>query len=117
MFGLIKKLISGIIGFITGLLPGKKGGGYYLELKDEEPTPTTVKKAEPATKPAPTPTTTPAPAAKKAAKPEPAPAPAPTEKAFATKYLIPSATTSGRRRPGANMNNFLDMAKNIKTAS
>ena len=30
MFGFIKKLITGILGFITGLLPGKKGNGYYI---------------------------------------------------------------------------------------
>jgi len=40
----------------------------------------------------------------------------PTETTFAPKYLAPSATSSnGRRRPGANMTSFLDMARNVKT--
>lgn len=38
----------------------------------------------------------------------------PAEVNFATKYLIPSST-NGRRRPGANMNSFLEMARNVKT--
>ncbi len=55
--------------------------------------------------------------------PAPAPAPAPVAKAtpklppetaFASKYLIPT-NTNGRRRPGANMNAFLDMARQVKT--
>lgn len=33
---------------------------------------------------------------------------------FAPNYLIPSATNS-RRRPGANMSSFLDMARQVKT--
>ena len=33
---------------------------------------------------------------------------------FAPKYLIPSASNS-RRRPGANMSSFLDMARQVKT--
>jgi hypothetical protein len=38
------------------------------------------------------------------------------EKTFAPKYLNPSSSTSnGRRRPGANMNSFLDMARQVKT--
>ncbi len=40
----------------------------------------------------------------------------PTETTFAPKYLAPSATSSnGRRRPGANMTSFLDMARSVKT--
>ena len=40
----------------------------------------------------------------------------PTETTFAPKYLSPSATSSnGRRRPGANMTSFLDMARQVKT--
>jgi hypothetical protein len=35
---------------------------------------------------------------------------------FATDYLTPIATT-GRRRPGANMRSFLDMAKQVKTSN
>lgn len=39
-----------------------------------------------------------------------------TETTFAPKYLAPSANISdGRRRPGPNMNSFLDMARQVKT--
>ena len=38
----------------------------------------------------------------------------PTETTFAPKYLAPT-TTSNRRRPGPNMNTFLDMARQVKT--
>ncbi|MEH2355677.1 hypothetical protein [Nostoc sp.] len=40
----------------------------------------------------------------------------PTETTFAPKYLAPSTTSSnGRRRPGANMSAYLDMARQIRT--
>jgi len=39
-----------------------------------------------------------------------------SETAFATKYLIPT-NTGTRRRPGANMASYLDMARKINTAS
>ncbi|MBD2666433.1 hypothetical protein B6N60_02474 [Richelia sinica FACHB-800] len=121
MFGFIKKLfggifglIGGILGFITGLF-GKKGNGYYLELKEETTPP------QPAAKPTPAPAAAAKPAAaKKASTPAPAPAPAkpapklPAETAFASKYLIPTSS-NGRRRPGANMSVFLDMASQVKT--
>lgn len=63
--------------------------------------------------------------AKAEAKPEPAkPAavnnalnlPQPTVTTFAPTYLTPKATAS-RRRPGANMNSYLDMARQVKTES
>jgi hypothetical protein len=143
MFGFIKKLITGILGFITGLLPGKKANGYYLELDEsgEEKAPA-AKPVSPeptvnGTKPAPTvavektatatkvePSTN-----GKAPKAEPAKAPAATtngtktsaetqeETTFAPKYLIPSASSSDRRRPGANMNSFLDMARQMKPSN
>ncbi|MEO0968635.1 MAG: hypothetical protein AAFX80_09930 [Cyanobacteria bacterium J06639_18] len=38
----------------------------------------------------------------------------PVETNFATKYLMPNST-NGRRRPGANMNSFLEMARTVKT--
>lgn len=51
------------------------------------------------------------------AQPKPAVTSAPvSETAFATKYLIPENNGS-RRRPGANMSSYLNMARNIKTAS
>ena len=37
-----------------------------------------------------------------------------TETTFAPKYLAP-ASSSNRRRPGPNMNSFLDMARQVKT--
>ena len=48
---------------------------------------------------------------------KPVKAPAATaETTFAPKYLAPSsASSNGRRRPGANMSNFLDMARQVKT--
>ncbi|MBD2445633.1 hypothetical protein H6G76_00405 [Nostoc sp. FACHB-152] len=147
----IKNLIAGILGFVTGLLRGKKGnGGYYLQLDESaEPTPAptpkpaattngtkaTAKPPEAEKKPAPVEAEKkPAPAAKavkakasqngKVATPEPEKAPTavaavkkePTETTFAPKYLVPSAT-NGRRRPGANMSSFLDMASQVKTPS
>ncbi len=173
MFGFIKNLISGIMKFITGLLPGKKkNGGYYLELKEEaetkpsaspEPKPETASKpkSEPASKPKPEAASKATSNGKKAAKPvaaaketsngakapEKAPAqPAkvelvqtaegvtvqpkddkevaaankavkaqPTETTFAPKYLASPTSTNGRRRPGANMNSFLEMARQVKT--
>jgi hypothetical protein len=48
-------------------------------------------------------------AAAVAKKPEPT-----TEKNFATKYLLTNGSSS-RRRPGANMNAFLEMARTAKT--
>lgn len=61
------------------------------------------------------------PAATTAETPDKTPAPAPAavtvatlepETNFATKYLIP-ANNGGRRRPGANMSSYLDMARKI----
>ncbi|NET01434.1 MAG: hypothetical protein F6K61_12850 [Sphaerospermopsis sp. SIO1G1] len=124
MFGFIKKLIGGIFGFLGGLF-GKKDE-YFLELKDEveettpaEPAPAT--KVEPATpvaatkvEPAKVAATKVEPAkATKAKVAEPTPAEPKTETTFAPKYLIPQATNV-RRRPGANMNSFLDMASQVK---
>ena len=37
-----------------------------------------------------------------------------TETTFAPKYLNPANSSSSRRRPGANMTNFLDMANQVK---
>ena len=34
---------------------------------------------------------------------------------FAPTYLAPTASSNGRRRPGANMASFLDMARQVKT--
>lgn len=37
-----------------------------------------------------------------------------TETTFAPKYLNPANSSNSRRRPGANMTNFLDMASQVK---
>ncbi|MEA5623155.1 hypothetical protein [Nostoc sp. UHCC 0251] len=171
----IKKLISGILGFVTGLLRGKKSNGYFLELDEakdaakdaaKEVTSNAKKVAETvvsnakkvtatvtseapeapeASKPASLNGTKTA-AAKTKEKPAKNPKPAdvtlvqtaeglkvepgkkakaaaakvlkeePKETTFAPKYLAPSATSSnGRRRPGANMSAYLDMARQVKT--
>ena len=175
MFDSIKKLIgnliNGILGFITGLLPGKKkGNGYYLELDEAKDAVKEVasevasnakkaadtvassakKAAETVTSNVPTPsqpaslngTKTAATKAKADKNPKPADvqlvqtaeglkvepgkkAKAAAAKAvkeepktttFAPQYLNPSANGSnGRRRPGANMNVYLDMARQANT--
>ncbi|HEY9695039.1 MAG TPA: hypothetical protein V6D15_22790 [Oculatellaceae cyanobacterium] len=38
-------------------------------------------------------------------------------KTFATDYLIQPSTSAPRRRPGANMNSYLDMARQVKAPS
>jgi hypothetical protein len=153
MFGFIKKLISGILAFISGLFAGKKAdaeqsgagkaikksSGYFLELdeaksngqspaKTAAPTPAKTEaapaKAESASTPA-------QPAKAEAVKAAPAKAepvkavaqstngskpaiaatPAPTATAaFASTPTVPN-TFGDRRRPGANMDYFLDMAR------
>ena len=95
--GFIKNLIAGIVGFITGLF-SNKGNSYYLELKEEAEANVTQVAA---------------PVAAKATKAEPVKISVPTETNFATKYLIPKNTP--RRRPGVNMNSFLEMASQVKT--
>ncbi|WP_193198527.1 hypothetical protein [Nostoc sp. MG11] len=195
MIGFIKKLITSILGFVTGLLPGKKkSNGYFLELdetKDAKPleaakeaakevASNAKKAAETVASNAKKATETVASSAKKATEtfvsdtPEPSQSdslngtktaaaktkakavketksakkakPAdvelvqtaeglqiqpgknakaaaakvvkeqPTETTFAPKYLAPSVTSSnGRRRPGANMSAYLEMARQVKT--
>ncbi|MCC5598213.1 hypothetical protein [Nostoc favosum] len=177
----IKKLISGILDFVTGLLRGKKkSNGYFLELDEakdaakdaaQEVASNVKKVAETVASNVKKVTATEAPEAPEASKPaslngtktaaakgkeksaakgkeKPAknPKPAdvtlvqtaeglkiepgknakaaaakvlkeePKETTFAPKYLAPSATSSnGRRRPGANMSAYLDMARQVKT--
>ena len=111
--GFIKNLIAGIISFITGLF-GNKGNSYYLELKEEaEANVTQVAAPVAAVAPTPAPVAAVAPVAAKATKAEPVKISVPTETNFATKYLIPKNTP--RRRPGVNMNSFLEMASQMKT--
>jgi hypothetical protein len=108
--GFIKNIIAGIVGFITGLF-AKKDNNYYLELKEEanatQAAAPVAAKAEPKATPAP------APVAAKVTKAEPVKIAVPTETNFATKYLLPM--NNPRRRPGVNMNFFLDMARQVKT--
>ncbi|WP_413171665.1 hypothetical protein [Anabaena azotica] len=116
MFGFIKNLIGGILGFITGIF-GKKDG-YYLELKEEvaETKPVAAKPAAaPAAKAEPAKVATASAKAEpaKTTKAAPAKPAAPTETTFAPKYLMPSSS-NGRRRPGANMNTYMDMAREVK---
>lgn len=117
MFGFIKNLIGGILGFIGGLF-GKKDE-YYLELKEEvgETTPAAAPVAPAAAakvEPAQAPTPKAEPAQAPTPKAEPAKPAVATETNFATKYLM-GQSFGGRRRPGANMNIFLDMACQVKT--
>jgi hypothetical protein len=116
--GFIKNLIAGIFSFITGLF-SNKGNSYYMELKEEaNVTQVAAPVASVASTPAAVASVAPTPAAATpiapvAAKAEPVKISAPTETNFATKYLIPKNTP--RRRPGVNMNSFLDMARQVKT--
>jgi hypothetical protein len=180
----IKKLISGIVSFLTGLLPGKnkKSNGFYLELdeakeaakevadnakKAAQTVAETAKKAtetvtetvtDNAKKVADTVTSnTPAPSkpaslngtkaaaskSKKKSSKEPKPADValvqtaeglkiepgnkekaaaakvvkepPKETTFAPKYVAAyTGGSNGRRRPGANMSAYLDMARDVK---
>jgi hypothetical protein len=192
MIGFIKKLFSGILSFLFGLIggkksepqlaasnaKGKKSKGYFMELDEDEQEPIKISKAAQAVadqakaladktkdktkdkieefeelvasdrsalleslrateataknQPAKTEATTNNQAAKvelvqtaegvkaepaKSKKVSAASANTPTETTFAPKYLAPSASTNGRRRPGPNMNTFLDMARQVKTPS
>lgn len=76
-------------------------------------TKTKAKKAKPAPKPEPKPEpiVTPPPVAATPEKTKIEP-----EKTFAPKYLM-STGSNGRRRPGANMSSFLEMARQVKTSN
>jgi hypothetical protein len=175
----IKKLISGIVSFLTGLLPGKnkKSNGYYLELdesKDAKPVAAVKEAAKEVADNAKKAAETVADNAKKAAQTVTSPSKTeslngtktaasksskskktsakeakppdvqlvqtaqglkvepgnndkaaaakvlkeqPKETTFAPKYVaggVPS--TNGRRRPGANMSAYLDLALQVKTS-
>lgn len=122
----------------------KKGSnGFYMELSDAKPAEPAkskpVAQAAPVQADAPKPEAVPAAAApapkaqsakkaKSEPKPEPAKEPAPVAANtngkvksqpkpvvnFATDYLISTASSNGRRRPGANMSSFLEMARQMK---
>lgn len=130
MFGFLKNIFGGIFGFLGKILGFGKKSEYAFEFesnsaakavpasqpasKAETPKPAATEvKAEKATtkKEKPAKVETPAPAVAK--KPEPATAPAPVG-GFSNQYLTPTATAT-RRRPGANMTSYLDMAREVKT--
>ncbi|MCT7949904.1 hypothetical protein NG798_08910 [Ancylothrix sp. C2] len=135
MFGFLKNIFGGIFGFLGKILGFGKKSEYAYEFEAKpaakamtasQPAPKaeTAKTAAPkaAAKPAtaekattkqekPAKVENPAPAAAK--KPEPAKAPAPVS-GFSTQYLTPTATAT-RRRPGANMTSYLDMARQVNT--
>ncbi|AFY80376.1 hypothetical protein [Oscillatoria acuminata] len=134
MFGFIKKLFGGIFSFFGGLF-GSKKSGYYMELEESKgSTPATKPEAVQVEKLKPLPTeksepakvtkskTTKKKAESKPAAPAPAPAvaiatsepakPAPAPKREATPVMV-----TPRRRPGANMTSYLDMARNMQSSS
>jgi hypothetical protein len=131
----------GILGKVSGLLPGKKNGGYYIQLDESGEVVAPESNSKAAAAPAKVEAAAPAKVeakgngktskktsvkdSKKAKKEEavaaaPAPVAAakkpepPAETNFATKYLI-STDSMARRRPGANMGAFMDMATQVKT--
>ncbi len=113
----------------------RRSSGYFLELDEaqsikpvasapavETPAPSPAA-AEPAKveavaapKPEPVVQNGATPAPVKVAEPVAAPA-APAIANFATTYLIPAADTNGRRRPGANMNYFLGLARQVNPSN
>jgi outer membrane biosynthesis protein TonB len=142
LFGGIMAFIGGIFGGSKkskaddAVAPKAKKGsnGFYMELSDAgsaapikaapkpeavpaaaapEPKAKSAKKAksEPKPEPAKEPTPVAAPAANMNGKVKPQPKPVVN---FATDYLISMSSTNGRRRPGANMNSFLEMARQMK---
>jgi hypothetical protein len=145
LVGSILAFVGGFFGFLTGLLGFKKSEYFMeLEDGNEEksvatalpkkanfPAPTTPKAIEPvpATEPVTVKAAKPSrttPFAKSAKAPQlerakqPAPQPVtkvvqPTETNFATRYLMPIASQSDRRRPGPSLNPFIDMAKQVKS--
>ncbi|ERN42335.1 hypothetical protein KR51_00009780 [Rubidibacter lacunae KORDI 51-2] len=130
MVGLVKGLFGGQSDDEQGQTQGKKKkkSGYYLELDPEqgESVPTQEDSAavpaeleQPPTTAAPAPveaaqpaaTTPVAPAAPMPTPPTPEPDP---DRTFAPDYLVPS-TKSARRRPGANMEMFRSLARDMNT--
>ena len=129
MFDFIKNFFGGIFGFLGRLFGFNKseyvvefdsGSGTVPAAKGQPVDPAKTEPAKPAAaeakakaEPAPAAASKPAAPAQES-KPQPPKAAGPVG-GFATSYLI-STSTSTRRRPGANMNMFLDMANQVKTA-
>ncbi|MFB2893962.1 hypothetical protein ACE1CI_13715 [Aerosakkonemataceae cyanobacterium BLCC-F50] len=78
---------------------------------ETKPAKTSIKKAKPAPAEKPEPAPTPAPVAVTKEKSQPE-----ADKTFAPKYLG-STGSNGRRRPGANMSSFLEMARKVKPSN
>lgn len=114
---LLKKLfgaIFGLFGAIAKLFGLGKKGEFYIELDDN--------RAAPAAPPTPTKATEPAPTSESAAAPQPAQAvaAAPTPVAPAPAEPTPTPvpyTRFTRRRPGANMAAFLNMARQVRPST
>jgi hypothetical protein len=130
-FNFLKNLFSGILSFIGGLVGSKKAtddsaiaeakatpttrksSAYFLELDDAKGVSSVQ---PPSPEKAPDAGDTAAPAAKPAAAAKAPSSPQPTIVNFATEYLIKPSSSSSRRRAGANMTYFLDMARASKVA-
>jgi hypothetical protein len=147
ILGFVSGILGFVTGLLPGKKNSKSSNGYFLEMEEATSQPKPVaaklavsngKKAEKAvvvsqtakiSEPETVKATKVSKQAKvetsqngKAAKAEPAKAAVatktPTETTFAPKYLAPSTTSSnGRRRPGANMSAYLEMARQVKTSN
>ncbi|OAB58477.1 hypothetical protein AY600_02970 [Phormidium willei BDU 130791] len=95
----------------TAKVEDKPSPQAKAEAPQAETAPKKAAKAKKAPKAQPTSQPTPAKASAQPAAANPQPKPQPKQrKEFATRYLMPNSPTP-RRRPGANMKSFLDMAK------
>jgi len=118
MVGIIKNLLGGN-DETDGKKSGKKKNGFFLELdreqgvwlppsdKQQESSPDTPQTEAAA---APTPAAAPAPAA---SAPAPSATPSEPDTTFAPEFLVPRPTP-GRRRPGANLEMFKSMAREVR---
>lgn len=131
--GLIKKLLGGIFGLLSGILKifGIGKSEFYVELDESKAVGTT-----PATQPAPVKVEA-APQAQASAVAEPAvvtveqpvnrlepqpvtasapaapkPDPSKSSDTFAPQFLVPKAQ-GGRRRPGPSLSSFMDLAREV----
>ncbi|MFN3679733.1 hypothetical protein [Thermosynechococcus sp.] len=116
---LLKKLfgaIFGLFGAIAKLFGLGKKGEFYIELDESTAAPATPKATAEAAEPAPTPE--PAAAPQTAQPVAAAPPPAATAPA-APMPVTPSVpyTRFARRRPGANMAAFLEMARQVRPST
>ncbi|BCX12066.1 MAG: hypothetical protein KatS3mg067_1004 [Thermosynechococcus sp.] len=111
---LLKKLfgpIFGLLGAIAKLFGLGKKGEFYIELDGNT--------AAPAAPPTPTKATEPAPTPEPAAAPQPAQAVATAPAEPTPTPVVPSVpyTRFARRRPGANMAAFLNMARQVRPST